>query len=130
MSLKAFHIVFILLSIGLALGLGIWALKFSHFGPGVAAFAGAAGLGYYLLWFVRKARKLGKLTLFFLVPIFYSRPVWACAVCFGDPNSSSSKALKIAVLFLLGVVVSLLGVIASVSLVWALRAQKIGRKNV
>ncbi len=58
MSLKAFHIVFILLSILLAAGLGIWAFNFSHVTAGIGAFAGAVALSYYLFWFIRKAGQL------------------------------------------------------------------------
>lgn len=68
-------------------------------------------------------------TLFLPWPILYSQPLWACAVCFGDPHSSSSKALKAAVLFLLGVVVFVLGGIASVILAWTLRGRKIERES-
>jgi len=74
---------------------------------------------------MRFSLKTFGLTLLCFWPILYSQPVWACAVCFGDPNSASSKALKAAVLFLLVVVVFVLGAIGSVSWVWTRRARKI-----
>jgi len=49
----------------------------------------------------------------------------ACAVCFGDPNSLSSKALWPAVFFLLGVVAFVLGTIAWTGFVWAKRAKSL-----
>lgn len=59
MSLKGFHIFFIVLSILLAAGCGVWA-----FANGVAvsvaigAWVTAAGLLGYGIYFVRKSRKL------------------------------------------------------------------------
>ncbi len=50
---------------------------------------------------------------------------FACAVCFGDPASLSSKALQAGVLFLVGVVAFVLGGIAWTGFVWAKRAKKI-----
>jgi hypothetical protein len=51
--------------------------------------------------------------------------VFGCAVCFGDPNSLSSKALLGAILFLGAVVVSVLCVIAWTAVVWAKREKKL-----
>ena len=50
---------------------------------------------------------------------------FGCAVCFGDPNSLSSKAVWIAVFFLFGVVASVLGAIAWTAFAWARRARKL-----
>ena len=49
---------------------------------------------------------------------------FACAVCFGDPNSLSSKALWVAVFFLFGLVLSVLGGIAWTGFVWSRRGKK------
>jgi len=38
---------------------------------------------------------------FVLLPV---EPVLACTVCFGDPNSSETRGLRIAILFLLALV--------------------------
>ena len=48
---------------------------------------------------------------------------FACAVCFGDPGSLSSKAVWTGAFFLLGVVVSVLGAIGWTAFVWARRAK-------
>ena len=52
--------------------------------------------------------------------------VFACSICFGDPASSSSKAVTLAVLFLMGVVLMVLGGIAGVILSWVFREIEIG----
>ena len=49
----------------------------------------------------------------------------ACAVCFGDPNSKTSKAVTVGVLFLLGLIVFVLGWIAYTIVVWSRRARKL-----
>ena len=49
---------------------------------------------------------------------------FGCAVCFGDPNSLSSKALVTAVFVLFGVVVSVLAGIAWTGFVWTRRSKK------
>ena len=59
MSLKAFHILFILLSIVLAAGCAAWAYvnqTAAAFGI-VSAIAGV-GLVFYGLWFLKKSRKI------------------------------------------------------------------------
>ncbi|RME40643.1 MAG: hypothetical protein D6788_02895 [Planctomycetota bacterium] len=65
MSLKVFHIVFIIVSTLLAVGFGLWALReFSHsrellpLGAGIASLAGAVGLLVYGGWFLGKMRNM------------------------------------------------------------------------
>ena len=53
---------------------------------------------------------------------------FACAVCFGDPASLSSKGLMAGVFFLIGVVSFVLGGIAWTGFVWAKRAKKLGQQ--
>lgn len=52
---------------------------------------------------------------------------FACAVCFGDPNSLSSKALVAAVFLLFGVVISVLAGIVWTGFVWTRRGKKLFR---
>ena len=54
---------------------------------------------------------------------------FACAVCFGDPASLSSKALMAGVFFLVGVVTLVLGGIACTGFVWARRAKKLEKAS-
>ena len=65
MSLKAFHVIFISAAVLLALWLGVWAWdQRQAVGGGgflalsCGAFAAAAGLVVYEVWFLRKTRKV------------------------------------------------------------------------
>jgi len=59
MSLKAFHILFIVLSIVLAAGCAWWAFA-NHAGSvfGTVSAVAAAGLCVYFAYFLKKSRKL------------------------------------------------------------------------
>jgi hypothetical protein len=67
MSLKAFHLLFISLSIALAIIFGLWALDAYRGAGGGAGYlttaavslASAGALVWYEVFFLRKARKLG-----------------------------------------------------------------------
>ena len=59
MSLKAFHILFILLSILLAMGCAAWAyLNQTAAAFGIVSAILAVALVFYGLWFVKKSRKI------------------------------------------------------------------------
>jgi hypothetical protein len=66
MSLKAFHIIFIIFSTLLAIGVGAWCLWVNlvegvsiYLGGAIAAFACAVALVTYGFWFYRKMKRLG-----------------------------------------------------------------------
>jgi hypothetical protein len=68
MSLKAFHIFFIVLSTLLALGFGVWAVNdfgrsgsWFHLVLGVGSFIASGALVWYGLWFLRKLKHVGYL---------------------------------------------------------------------
>jgi hypothetical protein len=69
MSLKAFHLIFIMASSGLAFGCGVWELKnfFSAEGTawdlvfGVAALAAGVGLIIYERYFLKKFKDMSYL---------------------------------------------------------------------
>jgi len=68
MSLKAFHVFFIVVSVLCALGFGAWAVAdYSRTGRGsllalgVLGFAAAAVLIWYGLWFLRKLKNVSYL---------------------------------------------------------------------
>ena len=68
MSLKAFHVFFVVLSVLCALGFGAWALlDYQRTGSGgilalgVLGFAAAAALVVYGLWFLRKLKNVSYL---------------------------------------------------------------------
>ncbi len=63
MSLKAFHIFFIVVSVALCVGLGVWGTQdFArsgngvHLALGVGAFIGSILLACYGVWFLRKLK--------------------------------------------------------------------------
>jgi uncharacterized YccA/Bax inhibitor family protein len=69
MSLKAFHIVFIIFSTLLALGVGAWCVWVDlvegapiYLAGAIAAFVAALGLVVYGVWFYRKMKRLRIIT--------------------------------------------------------------------
>lgn len=63
MSLKGFHVLFIAVSILLAIGAGAWGLRSHaeeanplHLAFGIGSLVAAVALGIYGAWFVRKIR--------------------------------------------------------------------------
>ncbi len=63
MSLKAFHIFFIVVSMVLCVGVGVWATQdfgrsgsWGHLTLGVGSFAGSIALACYGVWFLRKLK--------------------------------------------------------------------------
>ena len=66
MSLKAFHIIFIIFATLLALGVGGWCIWVNlvegapiYLAGAIAAFVCAGGLVIYGFWFYRKMKRLG-----------------------------------------------------------------------
>ena len=126
MSLKAFHIFFIIASAALALGLALWG--FSHEGESYQSpILGGIGLVVgillipYLGWFLKKMRKMGSMIV--AIGLLFSYDVFACAVCFGDPNSLMTKGAKYGMAFLILVVGGVLAAMTSVALSWNRRAR-------
>jgi hypothetical protein len=69
MSLKAFHIIFVIFSTLLALGVGAWCVWVNlvegapvYLAGAVAAFASALALVIYGVWFYRKMKRLRIIT--------------------------------------------------------------------
>ena len=58
MTLKWFHIVFIALSMLMAIGVGVWGLVNNFVALGVISLAGSAALCVYAPYFLRKAKQL------------------------------------------------------------------------
>ena len=66
MSLKGFHIVFVVFSTLLALGVGVWCVWLNlvegtsaYMGGAIACFVCALFLVVYGVWFYRKMKRLG-----------------------------------------------------------------------
>jgi hypothetical protein len=115
MSLRSFHILFILLSIGLTGWLGFTNLEAVRADPGDAsalfwcraAFAACGLLFLYGIWFVVKTKKL-------LLPLLWlgllaPGDASACAVCMGDANSNLGAAANGAIFVMLGLLALVLG---------------------
>jgi hypothetical protein len=69
MSLKAFHIVFVIFSTLLALGVGAWCVWVNlvegapvYLAGAIASFLSALALIIYGVWFYRKMKRLGIIT--------------------------------------------------------------------
>jgi len=56
MSLRFFHIVFIVLAAVLAAGVGVWSLQHSGTALGVVCLAAAVALAVYGVWYTRNTR--------------------------------------------------------------------------
>ena len=68
MSLKAFHVFFVVVSVLCALGFGAWAIadylrtgRGSVLALGILGFAAAVALVWYGLWFLRKLKNVSYL---------------------------------------------------------------------
>lgn len=65
MSLKAFHVVFIVIAFCLCVGFGVWGVRDAQLDGdsasltmGICSFASAAVLGVYFVWFINKLRSV------------------------------------------------------------------------
>jgi hypothetical protein len=68
MSLKGFHVFFVVVSVLFALGFGAWAIaEYARTGQGsvlalgILGFAAAVALVWYGLWFLRKLKNVSSL---------------------------------------------------------------------
>lgn len=129
MSLKAFHIAFIVISVTLCLFLAAWGINAYRFsdevqslGLALSGIAGLLALVPYSVWVKKKFSKLGAVILNFL-GLLYSGETLACSVCFGDPNSLMTQGAKSGILFLVFVIVGLLVGIGAVCFSWIRKAQ-------
>lgn len=58
-----------------------------------------------------------------------SAPVGACAICFGDPNSSMAQGARAGILVLIGVVGFVLSWITGIAVFWMFRARALRRQG-
>ena len=115
MSLRGFHILFIIASIGLCAFFSWWAYEqyqenhsASYLATAVISSLISLGLILYTVQFIKKTKNL--LAFHALALLLIPRVGEACSVCFaGDPTQKASVALRNSVIFLLAV---LLGVLA------------------
>ena len=118
MSLRAFHLVFIALSVVLAAFVAAWATgqyrvehDMVYAVTGVVALLTSAGLVAYGARFQRKTRHLLTVLLVLGVP----RVALACPVCFGQSDAPMAKAMNQGILLMLVIVGGVLAAFATFS---------------
>ncbi len=116
MSLRAFHLVFVAVSVVLAAFVAAWATgqyRLEHETiyavTGAVAILTSAALVAYGAAFQRKTRHLVVLLFLLGVP----RAALACPVCFGNSDAPMAKAMNQGILLMLGVVAVVLVAFAS-----------------
>ena len=97
MSLKAFHIVFIIFSTLLALGTGVWCLWVNLVEGAPIYVAGAVA------------------SLFLVSVLFATQQALACPFCYGAKDGKSTEHMAVAIWFLFGAVMSVIGGIGAFS---------------
>jgi len=115
MSLRGFHILFIVASIGLCAFFAWWAYgqyqdnhAAGYLATAIVSSLISIGLVVYAVKFVNKTKKLSAFSA--IVLLLLPKIGEACSVCFaGDPTQKASVALRNSVIFLL---IVLLGVLA------------------
>ncbi len=117
MSLKAFHLVFVIASILLGLGVGGWGiLEYRATGEvgalllGLIFLAMGIGLFFYGRNMLKKTKDIGYLALAGL--LFAEQNAAACASCYGESDAPMADGMNAGIFTLLVVVGSLLGGIA------------------
>jgi hypothetical protein len=112
MSLRAFHIVFIIVTVALSLYVALWGFReFARERSGGALALGIVFLiaGVALVVYGKKAfaklRDLPFAALFLVAgAMLLAEPVWACAVCYGNPGDPMVKGMNNGIWVLLGLV--------------------------
>src|SRR5205085_9164429 len=104
MSLRAFHLFFIALSVVLAAFVAAWAAseyrarhELTYAIGALASIAAAGGLIAYGTAFQRKTRHLLALAMVLAAP----RAAFACPVCFGQSDSPMASAANLSILVML-----------------------------
>ncbi len=131
MSLKSFHLFFIIVCLALGTWFAVWCFNegqevgsHSTMIMGYLALIWTFGLSLYLGWVLRKMKNIAY--GFALACLFFSHPTGAlaCAVCFGNPKSPLVQSANTAILFLLAVVGMVLAGFGGLFLKWRSRAKK------
>src|SRR3989442_1406070 len=126
MSLRAFHLLFIAVSVVLAAFFAAWATHQYHVEheiayalAGLGSVAVAAALIVYGAAFQRKTKHL----LVLLMVVAAPRAAFACPVCFGQSDSPMASAANLSILVMLIITVSVLAGFASFFIVLVRRAR-------
>jgi hypothetical protein len=132
MSLRAFHLFFIALSVVLAAFVAAWAAseyrarhELTYAIGAAASIAAAGGLIAYGAAFQRKTRHLLALLMVMAVP----RAAFACPVCFGQSDSPMASAANLSILVMLVITVSVLAGFASFFIYLIRQARAAARRS-
>jgi hypothetical protein len=116
MSLRAFHLLFIALSVVLAAFFSAWAASqyraqhdVTYAVTAVVSMAVAGGLVVYGAAFQRKTKHLLALLMVLAAP----RAAFACPVCFGQSDSPMASAANLSILVMLIITVGVLAAFGS-----------------
>ncbi len=135
MSLKAFHVVFIVVSIALTAWVSSWGIRTyietrESMPLMVALFSlvGGVALVFYMNWFLKKLKKIGFLSL--AIPFFFfSDVVSACPVCMNNPNSPLVQSAAKGIWFLMAVISTVLMGFLALFIYWAIRSYKLEKSQ-
>ena len=135
MSLKSFHLVFIVASILLGLGVGTWGIReYQAKGEIGALILGILFLlmgGVLLVYgrrMLKKTKDIGYLC--FLSMLMLHRDAFACASCFGESDSAMAEGMNAGVLTLLIIVGGTLAAIAAFFIYLICRGARHAKKEV
>lgn len=136
MSLKAFHLVFVSISVLLALGLGTMTFMtflqqraLAQLGWSVLSFAAAIALVVYGVRIRKKLWDIGLLAASSCL-IFFARAGYACATCFGNPEAPQTQAMNMAILFMLILVAMVLTLFAAFFVHLRIRANRFANRQI
>lgn len=136
MSLKAFHIFFIIISLILTVGVGFWGVRsymhttnMTHLIVGILSFISSILLFFYLKYVLKKYKDISLLMVMLSVIVGYPQDALACSVCYGDPNSQIVKGLNMAVLSLLIIIVVVLSLFAALIFSFRKRAKLVSLQD-
>tara|TARA_Y100000994_G_C15689389_1_gene440899 strand:+ start:1582 stop:2073 length:492 start_codon:yes stop_codon:yes gene_type:complete len=114
MSLKAFHVIFVIASILLGLGVGGWGIHQFRTNDDVGLLAlGIIFLAMGILLMIygkrmlKKTKNIGYLTL--LGMLFTAPKAHACATCYGESDAPMAEGMNAAIFTLLIVITTMLG---------------------
>ncbi len=131
MSLKSFHLFFIAVCFSLGLFMVYWGYEEHSLTQSAISRAmiiiGALDLILlvpYGFWF---KKKMGLLPIVAIMIACSSWPAssYACAVCFGDPDSGQTKSVKVGILFLMAIIGAVLTAIFFKGLEWSRKDKKL-----
>lgn len=136
MSLKAFHLFFIVISVLLSAYFGGWCLQEYQLTEvtgtlvmGIGALVAMVGLSGYLGWFLKKSKGFSYFALAALLANqILPSTAHACAVCLGNSDSPMVIGANNGVWFLMIVIGGVLTMFAGLFIFWGIRSRNLSRQ--